>query len=99
LIAKGDEAGLQEAVALLGGAAEKDPRLAFLRRQQAIAYGRLGRLAEADLMLAEEALLLGNRQQAARFARRVLDRPDLPAAWASRAADIQFLAEQTGGQK
>jgi len=99
LIASGDRASLQQAAMILSRAADKDPRLAFLRRQQAIAFGRLGRLAEADLMLAEEALLLGDRQQAARFAQRVLDRPDLAAEWASRAADIQFLAEQGGQQK
>ena len=99
LIARGDKASLQEAALMLSRAARKDPRLAFLRRQQAIAFGRLGRLAEADLMLAEEALLLGDRQQAARFARRVLDRPGVPAEWASRAADIRFLAEQAGQQR
>lgn len=94
LIARGDPAGLQEALRMLGWAARQEPRLAFIRRQQAIALGRLGRMAEADLMLAEEALLLGDRQRAARLAKRILAGQGLAADLSSRAADILFLAEQ-----
>ena len=63
---------------------------AFIHRQLAIAYGRAGHIAEANLSLAEEAILLGNEQQAARMAKRVLASADLANDVKNRANDILF---------
>ena len=56
----------------------------------AIAYGRAGRIALADLSLAEEAILRGDEKQAVRLAKRVLKQTDLSDDLANRAADILF---------
>ena len=63
---------------------------AFIHRQLAIAYGRAGHIANANLSLAEEAILLGDEQQAARMAKRVLSSADLPSDVRNRANDILF---------
>jgi predicted Zn-dependent protease len=56
----------------------------------AIAYGRNGDIAAADLALAEEAILLGDDQQAVRMAKRVLADGRLKDDLRNRANDILF---------
>ncbi|MAB03505.1 MAG: hypothetical protein CL688_02765 [Candidatus Puniceispirillum sp.] len=56
----------------------------------AIAYGQNGDIAAADMALAEEALLLGDEQQAVRMAKRVLVDDRLKADLRNRANDILF---------
>ena len=71
-----------------------EPKNAFAYRLVAIAYGRLGDAAMANLFRAEEALAHGNAKKAKALAERVL--AGLPAgspAWL-RAQDIQFAADQ-----
>ena len=55
---------LDEAIEVLLTAERGEPKWGFVKRQLAIAYGRNGRLADADVTLAEEALLA--QRQAAR---------------------------------
>ena len=71
-------------------ARDAEPRWAFLHRQYGIALGKLGRIAEADLALADEAILLGNKQRASQLAKRVLAREGLDPVVQSRASDILF---------
>ncbi|MDA1150676.1 MAG: M48 family metalloprotease, partial [Proteobacteria bacterium] len=72
LIATNDKMRLLRAIEAISAAQKTEPKWAFIRRQLAIAYGRNGDIAAADLALAEEALLLGDDQQAVRIAKRVL---------------------------
>jgi predicted Zn-dependent protease len=90
LIATNDKKRLSRAIEAISAAQKTEPKWAFIRRQLAIAYGRNGDIAAADLALAEEALLLGDDQQAVRMAKRVLadDRPK--DALRNRANDILF---------
>ena len=90
LIAGGSPAELTRAAQVLGEAREAEPRWAFLHRQYGIALGKLGRISEADLALADEAILLGDRQRAAQLAKRVLARDGLDQVVQSRASDILF---------
>ena len=71
-------------------AKKNEPDWAFVHRQLAIAYGRAGHIANANLSLAEEAILLGNGQQAARMAKRALASADLARDVKNRANDILF---------
>jgi hypothetical protein len=52
--------------------------------------GRAGRLADADMTLAEEALLTGDTQQAIKMARRTLSYENLRDELQNRANDILF---------
>ena len=90
LIATNDKKRLSRAIEAISAAQKTEPKWAFIRRQLAIAYGRNGDIAAADLALAEEALLLGDDQQAVRMAKRVLadDRPKDELR--NRANDILF---------
>ena len=67
-----------------------EPDWAFIHRQLAIAFGRAGLIANANLSLAEEAILLGDEQQAVRMAKRVLTGADLTNDVRNRANDILF---------
>ena len=71
-------------------AKKNEPDWAFIHRQLAIAYGRAGHIADANLSLAEEAILLGNEEQATLMARRVLANADLANDLKNRANDILF---------
>ena len=71
-------------------AKKNEPDWAFIHRQLAIAYGRAGHIANANLSLAEEAILLGNEQQAARMAKRALASANLARDVRNRANDILF---------
>ncbi len=90
LIATNDKKRFSRAIEAISAAQKTEPKWAFIRRQLAIAYGRNGDIAAADLALAEEALLLGDDKQAVRMAKRVLadDRPKDELR--NRANDILF---------
>ena len=90
LIATNDKMRLLRAIEAISAAQKTEPKWAFIRRQLAIAYGRSGDIAAADLALAEEALLLGDDQQAVRMAKRVLARDRLKDDLRNRANDILF---------
>ena len=90
LIAGGSTAELTRAAQVLREARDTEPQWAFLHRQYGIALGKLGRISEADLALADEAILLGDRQRAAQLAKRVLARDGLDQVVQSRASDILF---------
>lgn len=90
LIASGSTPHLTRAAQVLGEARNAEPRWAFLHRQYGIALGKLGRVSEADLALADEAILLGDRQRATQLAKRVLARDGLDQVVQSRASDILF---------
>ena len=90
LIATNDKKRLSRAVEAISAAQKTEPKWAFIRRQLAIAYGRNGDIAAADLALAEEALLLGDDQQAVRMAKRVLVDDRLTDDLRNRANDILF---------
>ena len=79
---------LTRAVTALETSLESEPDWAFAKRQLAIAYGRLGKKSNADILLAEEALINGDRPRAIALARRVLGREDVPPPLRSRATDI-----------
>jgi predicted Zn-dependent protease len=70
LIELGEPAQLRQAVAELQAALRTENESPFAWRQMAIARGRLGEMPQADLALAEEALLLGDPRSAAVLARR-----------------------------
>ena len=90
LIATNDKMRLLRAIEAISAAQKTEPKWAFIRRQLAIAYGRNGDIAAADLALAEEALLLGDDQQAVRIAKRVLADDRLEDDLRNRANDILF---------
>ena len=90
LIAINDNAYLPEAIQALKSANEGEPNWGFVKRQLAIAYGRNGQVAEADLTLAEEALLAGDKPRAAQMANRALADETAAPHIRSRARDILF---------
>ena len=90
LIATNDKKRLSRAIEVISAAQNTEPKWAFIRRQLAIAYGQNGDIAAADLALAEEALLLGDGQQAVRMAKRVLSGDQLKHDLRNRANDILF---------
>ena len=90
LIASGRTGDFTKAVSALEKARAGEAKWAFVHRQLAIAYGRAGRLADADLTLAEEALLTGDTQQAIKMARRTLSYENLRDEIQNRANDILF---------
>ena len=90
LIATNNKNHLPRAIEAMLAAKKNEPDWAFVHRQLAIAYGRAGHIANANLSLAEEAILLGNEQQAARMAKRALTRADLARVERNRANDILF---------
>ena len=95
LLATGERASLARAIEAITAALTGEPNWAFAYRQLAIAYGRAGKLALADLNLAQEALLMQDRQQAARMAKRALSRTDTPDDVRNRANDILFSLGKT----
>ena len=94
LIASGAPADLEEAVTVLEAARGLEGDWAFVHRQYGIALGRSGRIAEADLALADEAILRGDGTRAARLARRVLKMETVDEVLRNRASDIVFRYSQ-----
>jgi predicted Zn-dependent protease len=90
LIAGGQADDFTRAISALEKARNGEVKWAFAHRQLAIAYGRAGRLADADMTLAEEALLTGDTQQAIKMARRTLSYENLRDELQNRANDILF---------
>ncbi len=90
LIATNDKKRLSRAIEAILAAQKTEPKWAFIRRQLAIAYGRNGEIAAANLALAEEGILLGDNQQAVRMAKRVLADDRLKDDLRNRANDILF---------
>ena len=90
LIATNDKKRLLRAIEAISAAKNTEPKWAFIWRLLAIAYGRNGDIAAADLALAEEAILLGDNQQAVRMAKRVLANDQLKDDYRNRANDILF---------
>lgn len=90
LVATNDKSRLPRAIEAIERAAHEEPEWAFVKRQLAIAYGRSGRIAYADMNLAEEALLVGDNQHAVHLAKRIMARADLDDVIRSRASDILF---------
>ena len=87
-LATGREEDLPSAIDALERAAGLEPEWAFAKRQLGISYGRAGRLAEADLALAEEALMRQNPELAGQLAQRVVDNPEASAVHKRLASDI-----------
>lgn len=92
-VASGDPALLPQAITALEEASQLEPKWAFAKRQLGISYGKAGRKADADLTLAEEALIMGNTDLAERLAKRVETHADATAIHKQLAADILI---QTG---
>ena len=90
LLATGDKANLPRAIEILQTAREGEPLWAFPARQHAIALGRAGHIAAADLALAEESILRGDKDRAVQLARRAMTHATVDAVTQSRASDIIF---------
>ena len=90
LIAIGQSDDLEQATNLLSRLQQTEPNWAFIYRQKAIALGRLGKLAEADILLAEEAVLIGDKAQAKLLANRARKHSDASEGVIQRADDILF---------
>ena len=99
LIALNDPSLLAEAIPLLEQASEGEPKWAFIKRQLAIAYGRNAQLAEADLTLAEEALLLSDNRRAVTMARRALSHASAGPDIRTKAQDILFGLNASSGSE
>lgn len=90
LIASGGAANLERAIIALEAAHDSESKWGFLHRQYGIALGKSGRIAEADLALANEAILLNDGARAAQLARRVMAIDGLDPVLQRRASDIVF---------
>ena len=87
MIETGDPAQLRQAIGHLQSALAREHDDADSWRRLGIAWGRLGDLGQADLSLAEEALVLGDIPRARVLARRA--EKQLPAGPSRlRAVDI-----------
>ena len=90
LIASGKETNLTKAISALEQARDGEPNWTFAYRQLAIAYGRAERLADADITLADEALITGDTQQAIKMAKRSLSHGMVRSEIKNRANDILY---------
>ena len=90
LIARGGPSDLERAIIALETAHDREAKWGFLHRQYGIALGKSGRIAEADLALANEAILLNDGARAAQLARRVMAIEGLDPVLHRRASDIVF---------
>ena len=87
---RGDSAAYGQAADAFMRAAKIETRWPGLQRQMAIALGRDGQLAKADLALANEALLVGDKGRAKQMAQRVIDRQSASQETVNYANDILF---------
>ena len=90
LVANGKTKSLTDAISALEQARDGEPKWTFVYRQLAIAYGRAGRLADADITLADEALMTGDTQQAIKMAKRSLSHGTVGSEIQNRANDILY---------
>lgn len=79
---------LQSAIDHLKRAEKDEPRSTQIKRLLATAYGRMGKEPEARVYLAEEALMHGNKKEAARMADVTLKQLPPNSPEALRAQDI-----------
>ena len=93
LIAIGDKARLGRAIEVISSARDAEPSWAFLHRQLGIAYGKAGRISDADISLAEEAILIGDDARAVQLAKRTIARDGVQETLRNRANDIIFRYE------
>ena len=93
LVATGDNKYSDEAVSLLRVAMQREPEVPEVYSQLAMAYGRKGDLADADLASAQAALARGDQKTARELAARAKTRfPTGSPGWV-RADDIVGLKE------
>ena len=90
MIASGRPTDLTNAISALEQTRDSEPKWAFVYRQLAIAYGRAGRLADADITLADEALIIGDTQQAINMAKRSLSHGTVRDEIKNHANDILY---------
>jgi len=83
-----NKAKLESAIEHLKRAEKDEPRSTQIKRLLATAYGRMGKEAEARVYLAEETLMRGNRDEAARMADVTLKQLPPNSPEAIRAQDI-----------
>lgn len=94
LIEQGQTADLEEAVALLEEAVRIEPRNAGAWRFLGIAEGRRGREGPASMALAEQAVLLGNGDDARLYIRRARELvPPGDPSW-YRLQDLERVADE-----
>ncbi len=90
LIVSGKATDLRDAISALEKARDGEPKWTFPYRQLAIAYGRAGQLADADITLADEALITGDKPQAIKMAKRSLSHGAVRKEIQNRANDILY---------
>ena len=88
MMASGDDEQIEEAISALEQANILEPDWSFIKHQLGISYGRAGRLADADLILAERAVLIGNKPLALQLAKRVTKNPEATHIQQRLASDI-----------
>ncbi|WP_158295506.1 M48 family metalloprotease [Crenalkalicoccus roseus] len=93
LLEAGGEAGLRQAVEAFEASLRLDRAQAFTWRLLATAQGRLGRMAEAELALAEEAMLRGDYAAVRRLAARA-EATLPPGPLRLRAQDLRFAVQR-----
>ena len=93
-IESGEKILLKKAIKNLKLALEKEYKSPFVWRQLAIALGKIGRMSEGSLALAEESLLLGKWNDAIRLAKRGKKLSSKGTTLWIRADDIIAIAEQ-----
>ncbi|MGB0180866.1 MAG: M48 family metalloprotease [Candidatus Puniceispirillales bacterium] len=94
LMHTGDPDNLDKAIPLLEEANRLEPDWAFVKHQLGITYGRAGRVTDADLILSERALMLGNHSLAKQLALRAKNNPDATDIQKQLALDIIALTDQ-----
>lgn len=90
----GDADSLNMAIPILEEANRLEPDWAFVKHQLGITYGRTGRVTDADIVLAERALMLGNDDLAKQLAFRAKSNPDATNIQKQLALDIIAQTDQ-----
>jgi predicted Zn-dependent protease len=91
LIGSGEKNHAEEAISLLHNAMQKEPEVPEAYGQLAIAYGRKGDVAQADLASAQAALVRGDVKTARELAARAKTRfPTGSPGWV-KADDITIM--------
>ena len=93
LLNQGDQASLNAAIPLLEEANRLEPKWAFVKHQLGITYGRAGRVVDADLILAERALMLRKPKLAKQLATRAKNHQQADAFQQQLALDIITATE------
>ena len=93
-IESGEKILLKKAIKNLKLALEKEYKSPFVWRQLAIALGKIGRMSEGSLALAEESLLLGKWNDAIRLAKRGKKLSSKGTTLWIRSDDIIAIAKQ-----